>query len=424
MKTGNSYTTPVLSANTTYYIQSINGQCTSARVPVTVSMIAVANPQFQYASGTFCTASPNPTPVINNPSGGTFSAVPAGLVFVSNTTGQINIAASTPGLYTVSFSSNGLCPGISSALIAIVTTPNATFTYNGPYCQDGTNPLPTFPIAGSSPGNFSASPAGLTFLNTSTGEIDLIKSNAGTYIVTNTIGASGTCPTNVAIATVIIDPAVIVRPGPPQTVIAGSTVQLAGSITGGTTTGTWSGGTGTFSNPNSLTAVYTPGTGETVATLTSTSTDPPGPCGRKSNTVTITIIPNPAPTAAGVSVCSGNGATLSATAPGGPYQWYSTAAGSTPLATGPTFTTPPLTVSTTYYVQTTMSGAASSRTAVVVTVNAPPVQPIAPGQQICTGNPATLTASGSTGTYQWYDAAVGGNLLSQNNPYLTSPFNY
>jgi gliding motility-associated-like protein len=420
LQTGNSYATPVLSANTTYYVQSTNGLCnsTSARVPVTVSIIVVASPQFQYPSGTFCVTSPNPAPVINNPSGGTFSSLPAGLVFVSTTTGQINISASTPGTYTVSFAGNGPCAGISGAQIAITASPNAAFSYSGPYCQGGANPLPTFP-AGGSGGVFTASPAGLVFLNTTTGQIDLSASHAGAYTVTNTISASGTCAPSVTTATVTIDPVVIVSAGPPQTVSAGSMVQMAGSITGGTTTGAWSGGTGTFSNANLPNAIYTPGAGETLAALTLTSSNPPGPCGQKSASVTITIVPNPAPTAMGISVCSGNSAALSAIAPGGPYQWYSAAAGGAPLATGPTFTTPPLTVTTTYYVQTTNGGITSSRTAVTVTVTAPPVQPTAPGQPICMGGSATLTASGSAGTYQWYDAAVGGNLLSQNGTYST-----
>jgi gliding motility-associated-like protein len=419
LKTGKSYTTPVLLASTTYYVQNTGVTCISPRTPVTVSVIPVADPQFQYPSGTFCAVGPNPTPVINNPSGGTFSAAPAGLVFVSTSTGEINIAASKPGSYKVSFINKGTCPHITSATISIVTVGSTSFSYNGPYCQNGVNPLPTF-SKGSTPGSFSASPAGLVFVNTSTGEIDLSNSNFGTYTITNTINATGGCPASVATTTVTIDQLVTVSAGPPQTVKAGSTVQLAGSISGGITTGKWSGGTGSFSNPSLPNAVYTPGPGEAVATLTLTSNDPPGPCGPKSDKVTITFGTNPsAPTAAGMMICSGSVATLSATAPGGTYHWYDANAGGTLLATGPTFTTPPLAASTTYYVETTNNGITSSRTAVTVAVNTPPVAPTAPGAQVCEGNITTLTASGSAGTYQWYDAPTGGNLLSANKNYVT-----
>ncbi len=414
LATGNTYTTPVLAATTTYYVQSV-AACNSARVPVTVTVNSIANPQFQYSSGTYCTTSPNPTPAILNPAGGTFSA-PAGLAFVNNATGQVNIAGSVPGTYTVSFASNAPCPNITSAQISIVTVNNAGFSYNGPYCQGGVNPVAASSGGGTS-GTYSATPAGLIFVNTSTGEIDLSKSAAGTYTITNTIAASGTCPGGMSTASVTIIQMATVNAGPDQTVNAGSPVQLAGGVTGGATTGTWSGGTGTFSNPTLGNAVYTPGAGETSATLTLTSNGPPAPCGVQSDNVKITIIS--APVAAGVSVCAGNSAVLSATAPGGVYQWYNAAVGGTFLANGPTFTTGALVANTTYYVQTTIGGFTSNRTAVTVTVTASPIQPIAAGLQVCTGSAATLTASGSTGSYEWYDAAAGGNLLSANNAYTT-----
>ncbi|HEY5326315.1 MAG TPA: hypothetical protein VIJ27_04900, partial [Mucilaginibacter sp.] len=418
LATGNNYNTPALSANTTYYVQGTNGTCNSPRVPVTASVIIASNPQFQYAFGTFCTSGTNPTPVMNNPSGGIFSTLPAGLVFVNGTPGQIDISASKPGNYVVSFTSNGPCPATTSADIAIVSTNDARFSYNGPFCQGAVNPFALFPF-GASAGNFSASPAGLIFVNTSTGEIDLSKSIAGTYAVKNTIKGSGACLPDSATSMVTIDPMAIVSAGPPQTIATGSPVPLAGSISGGATTGTWSGGQGTFSS-NLPNAIYTPGAGETMATLTLTSIGPSSPCGPQSDKVTITINAIPAaPTAAGASVCSGNSTTLSATAPGGAYQWYDAATGGNLLATGPDLATPPLTLNATYYVQTTVNGITSARSAVTVTVNPPPAQPIATGQQICMGSSTTLTASGSTGTYQWYDAAAGGNLLSVNSAYTT-----
>ncbi len=423
LKTGNTYTTPLLTAATTYYVQAVSGTCTSSRTPVTVSILPGYNPQFQYSSGTYCVSAANPTPVINNPSGGTFSANLPGLKFVSTTTGEINIAASTPGKYVVSFTSNGACPGTATARIAIVTTTNASFSYAGPYCQSGVDPLPSYTVG--TPGRFSASPGGLVFKNTTTGEIDLVNSQAGTYTVTNTIAASGTCAAATATAPVTIDRKVFVDAGPDQTVPAGTPVQLAGSIVGGSITGTWSGGTGSFSNPNILNPIYTPGPGEKVARLTLKSTDPPGPCGPQSNGVIITFNATPsAPVAPGTTICAGSTATLSATAPGGTYQWYDANTGGNLLATGPSFTTLPLSANTTYYVQTTINGITSTRTAVTVTVNAIPAAPIASPAQTCTGTSTTLTASGSAGTYAWYDAAIGGNLLSNTNTYTTPRLNF
>lgn len=420
LASGSSFTTPVLFATTTYYVQNTQSSCPSSRTAV-IATVTPLTTQFRYPSGTICTSGGNVTPTRNNPAGGTFSASPAGLVFISTTTGQINVAASTPGDYIISYAGNGPCPHTTTARVSIVTTPNAQFTYSGPFCQTGVNPLPVFP-AGASAGVFTATPAGLAFISTSTGEIDLSASSPGTYTVTNTIAASGGCPASVMSSTVTIDQTVAVSAGPNQTVQSGATVQLAGSITGGITTGKWSGGAGTFSNPNLLNAVYTPAAGETSVTLTLTSDDPPGPCGIKSDKVTITINPIPAaPTAAGQSICPGSTAILSATAPGGLYKWFDAATGGTQLGTGPNFTTPPLTVNTTYYVQTTVGGFTSNRTPVTVTINAVPAAPSALPQSACNGSPTTLTATGSAGTYAWYDAPVGGNLLSTSNTYLTPP---
>jgi gliding motility-associated-like protein len=425
--TGASFTTPALFATTTYYVDQTT-TCTSARTAVTVNIVTLAYPQFKYASGTYCPTGPNAIPVINNPAGGTFSASPAGLVFVSTTTGEINVAASAQGTYTITFAGGGTCPVSTSMQVTITSTPNAQFSNAGPYCPSQMAASPVFP-AGASAGVFSASPAGLSFVSTSTGQVNLATSTPGTYTITNTIPASGSCPASTFSSTITINQPVSVSAGPNQTVAAGTPVNLSGSITGGATTGTWSGGTGSFSNPNSLNAVYTPGTGETSATLTLTSADPPGPCGATTSQVTITFDTQPAaPTAAGTTVCPGNVATLTATAPGGTYQWYNAATGGTLLSTGPTFVTPPVNSNTTYYVQTTVGAATSTRTAVVVTVNTSPAPPSATGASACSGNAVTLTATGSAGTYEWYDAATGGNLLSTSNTYtttvLTAPASY
>jgi len=419
LATGSSFTTPVLTQSTTYYVGSTGGQCTSTLTAVTVTITPLASPQFQYPSGTFCSAGGNPSPVINNNAGGTFSATPAGLVFVSNTTGQINIAASTPGKYTIRFVANDACSTTSTAPVSIAVTGTSGFSYNGPYCQDGAYPLPNY-FNGASGGDFSATPAGLVFINTSTGQIDLAASSPGRYTVTNTISATGSCPASTSTAPVTIYQSVNVSAGPSQTVKAGTIVQLGGSITGGATSGTWTGGTGTFSNAASPTSTYTPGPGETAATLTLTSASPTAPCGPKSSSVVITFVnPVNAPTAVGVSVCSGSGAILSASATSGTLQWFNAASGGTMLQTGAVFNTPPITATTTYYVQANTNGVASNRTPVVVTVNAIPSAPIAQTASICEGSTATLTASGSTGIYQWYNAATGGNLIATGNNYTT-----
>ncbi|AYL96154.1 PKD-like domain-containing protein [Mucilaginibacter celer] len=416
--TGSNFTTPKLSEKTVYYIQSRVGDCVSQRVPVTVNISSTDDTQFVYPSGTFTPKSPNPKPIINNPSGGTFTSSPAGLVFVDDHTGEIDVKASAPGQYIVTITSNGSCAATYSAGVNIVSVLNARFAYGGPFCQFGLNPQPKF-FPNASAGTFTATPAGLTFTSTATGEINLAKTQPGTYEVTNTIyNFDGTIASSEK-AKVTIDQGAIADAGPDQTVAPGSTVQLAGSIIG-VAGGRWSGGLGKFSDPDRGDATYTPAAGERQVTLTLTTDDPSGTCGPGVDKVIINITTGlPAPTAPGTSTCKGSIATVSATGPGGTYHWYDAAENGTELSTGPNFITPPLTQTTTYYVNTTVGNLISEMTAVTVRVNEQPQPPIVRSLVACEGSPTTLTARGSKGTYQWYDAPVGGTLLSLDSIYVT-----
>ncbi|MBE0675109.1 MAG: DUF2341 domain-containing protein [Bacteroidales bacterium] len=78
------------------------------------------------------------------------------------------------------------------AILTITPVPVAAFSYAGsPYCPDASNPLPTF-IGGGMAGTFSST-AGLVFVSTATGEINIVASTPGIYTVTNTIAAAGGC---------------------------------------------------------------------------------------------------------------------------------------------------------------------------------------------------------------------------------------
>ncbi len=80
----------------------------------------------------------------------------------------------------------------NSAQLTVTAQPVATFSYSGtPYCPNAANPLPTF-SGGGVAGIFSST-AGLVFINSSTGEINIAGSTPGNYIVTNTIAPSGGC---------------------------------------------------------------------------------------------------------------------------------------------------------------------------------------------------------------------------------------
>ncbi|PTQ95170.1 gliding motility-associated-like protein [Mucilaginibacter yixingensis] len=417
---GNVFTTPALYQSTTYYAQNRVGECLSSRVAVNVPVVQIDYPQFEYPSSTYCKTGSNPTPTISDPTGGTFTASPAGLKFINATTGEIDIANSLPKSYTITFIGNESCHAQTQSPLSIVITPNATFSYAGPFCQYGANPKPNFPT-GATEGSFSATPAGLVFIDPATGVIDLQRSAPGTYTVTNTIAANGTCPQASKTTSVTIGAGVLVNAGPDQIVNAGVPVQLSGSVIGGVTTGSWTGGNGTFSpDRNTLNAVYTPAPNEASVTLRLTSGQPSGNCGAKSDDVVITIIPKPsAPTVQNPTVCSGSSVTLMATAPGGAYKWYDAPTGGTLLASGPQFITPVVTESVTYYVSTTVSGNISDRAPVTVNVSPIPAAPVAQPGQTCINTTTQLIADGSTGNYEWYDVATGGTPLFSGKTFTT-----
>jgi gliding motility-associated-like protein len=269
------------------------GGCSGAAQTVTVTVNPIDNASFSYSSSTYCQTGANPTPTITGLAGGTFSSS-AGLVFVSTATGQINLAASTLGTYTVTYSTTGSCPTTGTFNVTITTAPSAVFSYAGPYCQSDTDPVPAFG-AGASAGTFSST-AGLVFISTSTGQIDLSASTAGTYTVTNNIPAAGGCGAASATASVTIDPIATVNAGIDQTTCASTpTVTLAGTIGGSAATATWTGGAGTFTpNNTTLNATYAPSPAEISAgavTLTLTTNDPAGACPAVLDQMTITIDP-------------------------------------------------------------------------------------------------------------------------------------
>ncbi len=121
---------------------------------------------------------------------------------------------------------------------------------------------------------------------------------AGTVTLTYTANdPTGTCiPVGDQMAITIMQ-LPTANAGSAQYVCSGSSITLAGSIGGSASSGTWSGGSGTFS-PNNMTlnAVYTPSAAEYTAdsiVLTLTTNDPAGPCAFSTSIVTLHFLEGP-----------------------------------------------------------------------------------------------------------------------------------
>jgi gliding motility-associated-like protein len=245
---------------------------------------------FNYSAPSYCqnsTVNPTPIFVTGATTNGIFTA-PIGLS-INSSTGQINLAASTPGTYNVTNTignlTGGICPILPTVTtvrtVTITPPPVATIAYAlAPYCKGITTlKLPT--RTGTSGGTYSATPAGLN-INTISGAILPVGSSAGIYTVTYTIPASGGCPIFTTTASVEILPSIIPTFNPITAVIcSGSPSPLPTVSTNATPiSGTW-------------TPVYNPTTTTTYTFVPNATTV----C-LASNivTLTVTITPNVSPT--------------------------------------------------------------------------------------------------------------------------------
>ncbi|PQJ69166.1 T9SS type A sorting domain-containing protein [Polaribacter butkevichii] len=178
--TGTSINVTPTSPSTTYFVRG-EGGCTTASScgSVTITTTTADNANFNYGSTTFCTSDSDPTPTITGLAGGNFSST-AGLSINTNT-GQIDLSASTPNTYIVTYTTAGTCSNSSNVSVTINPLDNATFAYsNISYCANDTDPTPT--ITGLPGGAFTSS-GGLS-INASTGQVDLSASTPGFYIIT------------------------------------------------------------------------------------------------------------------------------------------------------------------------------------------------------------------------------------------------
>jgi hypothetical protein len=149
----------------------------------------------------------------------------------------------------------------------------------------------------------------------------------------------------------------------PMNITFGSSATNASSVL-------WtSSGTGTFTNPDSLSScTYEPSPADIAAgSVTLTLTAYSLACSFATNTKTLTIQSSPTITSTTPGSRIGSGTvTLGATASSGTISWYANPTGGAILGTGNSFTTPTLFTTTTYYVQS-FNGTCNSAPRVAVT---------------------------------------------------------
>ncbi len=342
----------------------------------------VQDASFTYPSASYCADAANPSPVITGISGGSFSSA-AGLS-INGSTGVINLAASTPGTYTVTYTSPGpTCAGTETFDITINALPTVNAGADQVVCE-GT----AITLSGSGADSYSWNNGAANGVAFTPGV------GTTTYTVTGTTTATG-C-SNTDIVQVTVNPLPTVNAGTDQSVCDGVNVTLNGS---GANSYSWDNGV-----TNGISFAQPVGT----VTYTVTGTSVAGCSSMDQVNITVNALPavNAGPDQA---VCIGGSVTLSASGATS-YSWNNG------ISDGVSFTPATTTV---YTVNGTDANGCQNTDQVTVTVlNATPVN-AGPDQTICAGQSATLSATGAV-SYTWNNGLGAGNNFSVSPAGTTS----
>ena len=134
------------------------------------------------------------------------------------------------------------------------------------------------------------------------------------------------------------------------------------------------------------------------------------------------------------NICTNTTTTLTATSTtitNPTFTWYSNAALTTVVHTGPSFITPSLTANQTYYVTVKGSNRCENSAAdvagITVIVSAGPVAPTVSttGTTVCSNNATVLTVNNvqANTIYEWYNSATNGTLLHTGSSFTTPVLN-
>jgi gliding motility-associated-like protein len=211
---------------------NIGGSCPSVdSVDITVGAVVTPVTGFSYTTPVCKATGINPVPstVPGFTPGGTFTFTPAGLS-INSSTGEINLAASAAGTYTVTYTIPATVCGpagttTSTIQIQAVIPPVLTFSYP-PVCYNTTGPAPILPGTFTTGGTFSSTDITVDAL---TGVVDITGVAAGSYTVSYTVVGSNILCTGsgTSTATVIVNTLPTVGTTFPETMWIGSSTVVA-----------------------------------------------------------------------------------------------------------------------------------------------------------------------------------------------------
>jgi gliding motility-associated-like protein len=424
--TGNTFTTPALTSNTTYYVESVlaGTGCTSpTRTPITVTVNPIfstscdfANTQaFDVNGGVACIGC-----TVINPN----NSVDADTTTFSRITLPIAIGGSQVSQMLI-FSDGGLAGdsvtikiGIPASLATVgvlnqlqIASYNG-ITYNGDRTSLSSSLIKLRILAGGQVGLIRFAPGA----NFDRIEIRLNSAVAALFNTTDVYYASKQVD-----APIVTASTVNICSGTKATFTvsnpkAGVTYRWYSAAVGGTLEGT---GTPFITDVLNSTKNY-----YVEASRTSNGCANPN---RVTVTANVTPSPvNPTLNITATTICAGDNVVLTVTNPGTSIvKWYSAATNGTLLFTGPSYTVSP--ISTSSYFAELSNGTCTSpaRTQATVTVNPRPSKPGVASNNVlvCSGSPATLAVQNpEVGViYNWYTVATNGAIELTGATVSTGP---
>ncbi len=174
-----------------------NASCSSYdEVTISFPVVATQPSTFTAATTPVCRETGGHVYTVQNVPGNTYNWSYSGNgASITGTGNSVTIAfnaSATSGTLSVTASNSCGTSPARTLPITVNPVPVATFSYTGnPYCSSAANPSPVF-SGGGVAGTFSST-AGLVFVSTATGQVDISASTPGTYTVTNTRAAAGGC---------------------------------------------------------------------------------------------------------------------------------------------------------------------------------------------------------------------------------------
>ncbi len=345
----------------------------------TVAGTSTAGCVSQSAASSNVTVNPNPVITVNSGSicaGQAFVITPNGALTYTVQGGNTTVSPTSNSNYTVIGTSAAGCLSPLSATSSVVVNANPTITVNsGSICVGQT---------------FTILPSGASTYTFQGGAAAVSPAVNTTYSVSGT-STAGCVSQNVANSAVTVNTLAVLNVTGTNTLCTGGSVSLTAT---GASSYTWN----TTATTSTLSVSPTNNTTYAVTGIS------PAGCAGNTATFAVTVYTLPVVSITGTNaLCAGSGINL--TAAGATTYTWNTGSNATTLSVTPVSTT-------TYSLSGRSAFGCSGNTATfAVTVNPNPSLTITGASGICTGQSASLTASGAA-TYSWNTGSTSSSIVA------------